>query len=238
MRKSSIFTLPQCKRKIKEIIFVTMELHLIEPYPQQWILIILLASVFTLAVIRYAANVQLVPVINSFLQIKTADSLQDRMHPLIKILLLLNYTLVVSLVIAMAMTLKEETSSIDFTEFLKVLILVTSFLLVKRYLNLFLASLLGFLEQMQFMEIHRDRIRMLVGIPVLLVALWWTVNSGVYEMNWWIAISLSLLLVPLLIIRLILSVKELFINSVFYFIVYLCALEIGPYLLLYKYIIG
>lgn len=215
-----------------------MEVHLIEHNSQQWMFLLLLGSVFALAIVKYVANVQLAPALNNLLQIKSFDALQNQMHPFVKALFLFNYAVIVSLLIAMLMTIDQKSMTLDFLDYLPVLILTISFLLIKRYLNLFLASLLGFLDLMQFMELYRDRARMLTGIPLLIGALIWLILSGAYDLEWWISLSSIFVILPLFIIRVILGVKELYTSQLFYFIVYLCALEIGPYLLLYKYFIA
>gem|GEM_PF-4699519 len=214
-----------------------MELYLIEHNSNHWILLLLLSSLFLLALVKYVSNIPLAVAFNHLLQLKSSDVSQDQIRPIVKVILLLNYAVVISIVISIGITIQKQATILQFKDYLPVFILTISFFLIKRYLSLFIASLLGFLEFMQLVALNRDRARMLTALPVLFILLIWVV-IGTYDLNWLIGISIFLLLLLVLIIRLILGFKELFLRNVFYFIVYLCALEIAPYLLLYKYFIG
>jgi len=223
--------------RLKRLFLRLMELYLIEHNSNHWILLLLLSSLFLLALVKYVSNIPLAVAFNHLLQLKSSDVSQDQIRPIVKVILLLNYAVVISIVISIGITIQKQATILQFKDYLPVFILTISFFLIKRYLSLFIASLLGFLEFMQLVALNRDRARMLTALPVLFILLIWVV-IGTYDLNWLIGISIFLLLLLVLIIRLILGFKELFLRNVFYFIVYLCALEIAPYLLLYKYFIG
>lgn len=215
-----------------------MVITFIEQNPQYWILILLLSNLLIIAIVKYSLNIGLSAFLDNFLQLKRKEQSQKVLHPITRILLLFNFVTLLALWLAILITIRNGLTEILFNKYMMILTLTIGFLLLKRYLNYFIASLLDFIQMMQLIELYRDNARILSGIPLLLISLIWIVLSGEYTLSWWIVLSSALLLLLVLIFRLILSFKEIIARNVFYFIVYLCALEIGPYLLLYKYFIA
>jgi hypothetical protein len=112
---------------------------------------------------------------------------------------------------------------------------IAVFLMAKRLLSLVLGFVVSEYEVLRNMEYHRNTCRAIAGVVGLLLsvlaiyvfpgAVWafWGATAGVI---------LTLFYYNLIVI---LSHYKYFLTVGFYFIVYLCTLEIAPYLLLFKY---
>lgn len=130
----------------------------------------------------------------------------------------------------------EGRSLLDFKTFTLILTGLTIFILAKRYLSMMIASLLKFDEILELIEYHRNTYRAVLGILLLIVnfLIYYTFPESLVIVHSISLVSIFMFAIYNLIILYTYS-KSLLQHS-FYFILYLCALETAPYLLLYKYI--
>ncbi|WP_431191701.1 DUF4271 domain-containing protein [Nonlabens ulvanivorans] len=130
----------------------------------------------------------------------------------------------------------EVQSLLDFKTFLLFLTGLTIFILAKRYFSMMIASLMKFDEILELIEYHRNTYRAVLGILLIIVNLliYYTFHDSIVAVRLISIVSIFMFVIYNFIILYTYS-KSLLQHS-FYFILYLCALETAPYLLLYKYI--
>ncbi|WP_394805707.1 DUF4271 domain-containing protein [Nonlabens ulvanivorans] len=125
---------------------------------------------------------------------------------------------------------------LDFKTFTLILTGLTIFILAKRYFSMMIASLMKFDEILELIEYHRNTYRAVLGILLIIVNLliYYTFHDSIVAVRLISIVSIFMFVIYNFIILYTYS-KSLLQHS-FYFILYLCALETAPYLLLYKYI--
>ncbi|GAL73542.1 hypothetical protein JCM19275_2389 [Nonlabens ulvanivorans] len=130
----------------------------------------------------------------------------------------------------------EGQSLLDFKTFTLILTGLTIFILAKRYFSMMIASLMKFDEILELIEYHRNTYRAVLGILLIIVNLliYYTFHDSIVAVRLISIVSIFMFVIYNFIILYTYS-KSLLQHS-FYFILYLCALETAPYLLLYKYI--
>ena len=130
-------------------------------------------------------------------------------------------------------TLIEELS-FDILLFLKVVFAIGSVLLIKVLLERLLGSLFDIDEVMDVYVFQKTNYRNYVGLILLPINV--ILIYGVQPSPMMIYIIVGLLIVVLTsgFFTTFKSHQKLFLSNLFYFILYLCALEIGPYIILYK----
>ncbi|WP_194850291.1 DUF4271 domain-containing protein [Nonlabens antarcticus] len=204
-----------------------------------WISIILFASLLTIAAIRQISSVS----ITEFLSVYTSSRFvkitrDDRVdnYLLLQQTGIIVYTTGISLMLYKIYTISTEPNA-GFTDFLLILTAVNAFLLFKHYLSKLVATIGDFDEIVLMIDHQRNLYRAAFSFAFLTVnALIFYVFPYEYHIIYGICISVCVLLLLYHLI-LLYSHRRLLGSSLFYFILYLCTLEIAPYLLLYKYFI-
>ncbi|BAO55153.1 DUF4271 domain-containing protein [Nonlabens marinus] len=204
-----------------------------------WISIILFSSLLALAVVRQLSSVsftEFLSVYSSTRFIKiTRDDRIDNYYLLQQTGIIL-YTIGISL---MAFKLYMITGSTEagFTDFLLLLTTIAAFLLFRHYLSKLVATIGDFDPIILTIDHHRNLYRAAFSITFLVVnAIIFYVIPNKHDIIYGICIA-TLGLFFLYHLILIYSHRKSLGVSLFYFILYLCTLEIAPYLLLYKYFI-
>jgi hypothetical protein len=125
-----------------------------------------------------------------------------------------------------------------FTDFVLILTIVGAFLLFRHYLSKLIATIGNFDEVVLMIDHQRNLYRAAFSVAFL------TVNAllfYVFPDEPTIIYGICIVVVGFLFfyhLILIYSHRNSLVPSLFYFILYLCTLEIAPYLLLYKYFIA
>jgi len=125
--------------------------------------------------------------------------------------------------------------NIDFNNFLSYWVIVCTYLVASNYLSKLIAHVCKFENEFdQTAAMHNFQRGLLSYAFFALYVIYYYSYLNV-ELEILLMIVLSILLINFLI--LIFRLRWYILSSPLYFILYLCALEIAPYLLLYKYVI-
>ncbi len=204
-----------------------------------WISFILFTSLLAMAAVRQLSSVSLTEFLSvltnsRFIKI-TRDDRMDNYHPL-QLTGILVYTIAISLMLLKLYDISTGQEPV-FTSYVLVLTAVSTFLLFRHYLSKLIATVGDFEAMVLAIDHQRNLYRAAFSFFFLLV------NALIYyvfpDNDLWIYIVCAATMGLLLFyhIILVLSHRKLLGTSIFYFILYLCTLEIAPYLLLYKYFI-
>lgn len=130
---------------------------------------------------------------------------------------------------------KPELASGNFVFFLQNLVMLTCFYLLKYYLS----KLLAYIAKLELIYIAFQNLKSyhygILGYAILILLIITTYSFSLD--NPFILYTGTLFLFVLTIVMILSRSLRLFTQHPYYFLLYLCALEIGPYLLLYKYFI-
>jgi hypothetical protein len=202
-----------------------------------WATILLFSCAMSLACVRYFSSASILDFLsvftsNRFVNI-TRDDRMDGSRSLQMVGLAI-YPITIAMLILQWLT-ATQSGTMDVTDYLIILTAVSAYLLVKHYLSRLVATIGEFDSLIQFIDHRRNIYRVAFAIVLLSVnvLLLYALPS-----------NQTAIIVSLFIVAFILTIYHLIIvydhrqalfGSLFYFILYLCTLEIGPYLLLYKY---
>ncbi len=204
-----------------------------------WISIILFSSLLALAVVRQLSSISFTEFLSvytssRFIKITRDDRIDN--YYLLQQTGIIIYTVGVSLM-AFKLYLITNNPEAGFTDFLLFLTAIAAFLLFRHYLSKLVATIGNFDEVILTIDHQRNLYRAAFSITFL------AVNAVIFYIipdEHDIIYSICILVVSLYFLYhliLIYSHRKSLGVSLFYFILYLCTLEIAPYLLLYKYFI-
>lgn len=149
------------------------------------------------------------------------------------LLLFLFSTITLSLIISFLLDTKSYLFDTSFSSFLIVFTIVLSYFLLKKFLEFLLVRLFLIQKQLLFYTISKTSYLYTISFVLFIV----------YILTVYSALKASVLLYStlfLLVIRFIAHIvinKKLIFSKLFYFILYICALEIAPLFLLFKLIL-
>ena len=125
----------------------------------------------------------------------------------------------------------------DILIFLKVIFAVAAIILIKTLLERLIGSLFDIDKLMDIYLFQKTSYKNYTGFVLFTINLLLVYTMAPTELICYIVIGI---VVAINLIGFIITLKNhqnIVVNNLFYFILYLCALEIGPYLILYKLII-
>lgn len=201
-----------------------------------WITLTLLVSIAFLAIAKWFSSILLSDLLSSYFKdrfIKISKSNGEGTS-----LLIISSQVVYGINLSLFIYLYYQSriaSSPQFINFILTLTLITTFLLGKQYLGKLIANLCDFENIVEVIDHHRNMNRSIFSFGLLLI------NSMViyaFHMEQ-IPFLIALIIVAIFLLTynliLIYTYRSYLKTAPLYFILYLCALEIAPYLLLYKY---
>jgi len=202
-----------------------------------WITILLLSSLVLISVARYFfpkrfEEFLLLPLTDKYFLVKgRADQIQ---HPF-NMLLFINQVIAVSLFLMVFIT-KYSPGIIEpgWMSFLQIGAIYGSFILAKVLIEKIIAATFRFEPMMNQYLYEKLTYRNLIGV------LLWIVNLVIYYIwspGFYVLLGCIVLIVILNGVTLFYSYKSIehtIFRNFFYFILYLCALEISPYVILFK----
>lgn len=121
-------------------------------------------------------------------------------------------------------------------DFVKVANLLMLFVLVKYLLDKIISECFDiqlFADRYNLMKLNY---RTYLGVLLLPLSMLMFFQSKILQVGLWIALGLTVFIHILLFIKMYKSNRKSILGNLFYFILYLCTLEIAPYLILYKWI--
>jgi len=202
-----------------------------------WISVILFASLLVLAGVRQLSRISFTEFLSvytssRFIKITRDDRIDN--YYLLQQTGIIIYTIGISLMLFKLYLIRVEAQA-GFTDFLLILTIVGAFLLFRHYLSKLIATIGNFDEVVLLIDHQRNLYRAAFSIAFLAVnAFLFYVFPDEPTLIYGICIVVVVFLFLYHLI-LIYSHRKILGPSLFYFILYLCTLEIAPYLLLYKY---
>ncbi|WP_405369886.1 DUF4271 domain-containing protein [Nonlabens sp. Asnod2-A12] len=205
--------------------------------PNDWITITLLICIVILAIAKWFSSIPLGDLLSSYFKdrfIKISKSNGESTS-----LLLISSQVVYGISLSLFVYLFYQSriaSPPQFINFILALTFIVTFLLGKHYLGKLIANLCHFEEIVEVIDHHRNINRSIFSFGLLLINFIVIYAFHMEQIPFLIAFIIVALFLFTYNIILIYTYRALLISAPFYFILYLCALEIAPYLLLYKYI--
>ncbi len=171
---------------------------------------------------------------SKYLKLYTKD---QKFIDVFDVLLFFNLTIALSIFTYLAYLTLEPTQNFELDVFLKVVFGITSLALIKILIERLVGSLFEIDKIIDSYLFQKTSYKNFSGFLLLLVnaLLLYTINPSKE-----IVLAVISIMVLLNLIGFMTSFRihqKTVTNNIFYFILYLCALEIGPYLILYKIIV-
>ncbi|MDP5078272.1 MAG: DUF4271 domain-containing protein [Nonlabens sp.] len=203
---------------------------------QDWITVTFALCLLLLAFAKVFSRVRIPDILSAYISDRFINITRSNSDgfTLLKVANLMIYGLSLALLVY-ALIVAKEFKPANLNTYLLCLLGVSIFLLLKQYLGKLISTILGFENVMELLDFHRNVYRSMFSYALLLLTIMLFI---VFKLNdkavLYIVIATVLLLLTYNIV-LIYTYRQLLIRKLFYFILYLCTLEIAPYLLLYKY---
>lgn len=203
---------------------------------QDWITLIFALCLLLIAIAKIVSRVPISELISAYLSDRFVNVTRTdgEGFSILKNTNLVLYALNAALLIyAFVTTLSIKPAVLN--TYLLCLLAVSVYLLLKHYFGKLIASILGFEVVLDVIDFHRNVYRSMFSYFLLITTI---LLFTVFKMTYLATMLLMGLTVFVLIayhIMLLYTYRQLLIRQLFYFILYLCTLEIVPYLLLYKY---
>ncbi|MGV8815515.1 MAG: DUF4271 domain-containing protein [Gelidibacter sp.] len=152
-------------------------------------------------------------------------------------LLFFNLVISISIFTYFSYLTLEPSQSFELDVFLKVLLGITSLAIIKILTERLVGSLFEIDPLIDSYLFQKTSYKNFSGLVLLLInaLLLYTINPSKAILL--VAISIMVLINLIGFMTSFKNHQKVVINNIFYFILYLCALEIGPYLILYKIIV-
>lgn len=204
---------------------------------QDWITILLVLVLVILVVARYIftqrfAHFSMLFATDKYLLLKGKDP--NLFHPFNVLLFIVNAISAALFIYVFYFTFFEEYPDRPKVLFLRIITAYTSFVLLKFSLEKILADVISVNDKMNFYLFHKLSYRnfmalILLPVTILFIYVWEPGRLLLY-----ILLGFILLINVITLLSAFIKNQQYILDNWFYFILYLCALEIGPYYILYK----
>ncbi|WP_324719856.1 DUF4271 domain-containing protein [Salinimicrobium sp. HB62] len=204
---------------------------------QDWITLLLVLAFVLLVIAKYAfsqrfAHFSMLFATDKYLLLKGKDP--NIFHPFNILLFVVNAISVALFIYIFFLTFMEDTPEKPKIFFLRIITAYTAFVLLKFSLEKILADIVSVYDKMNYYLFHKLSYRNFIALfllPVCMVFIYvWEPSPLVL----YIVLGLILLMNLITLLSAFVKNQQYILNNWFYFILYLCALEIGPYYILYK----
>ncbi len=201
-----------------------------------WITLILLGFLLAFSIARQFTALSLTEFLSAYSSSRfikiTSDGRVDNYRGYQSIGIIL-YAVCIALLGYKLISLYRE---VDFKDLLLLVTVISAFLLFKHYLSRLVCTLGNFEELIERIDHQRNIYRGILSFTALIaVVLVFYILPRNHLAIWWIVGAASFIILAYHLL-LVYSHRKALITMPLYFILYLCTLEIAPYLLLYKYI--
>jgi hypothetical protein len=203
---------------------------------QDWITITFAIGILLIATAKIFSRISITDVLSAYGSDRFVNVTRSNSDGFVvlKLASLIVYALCIALLIY-AVVITKHTKPATLNTYLLCLLGVSVFSLLKHYLGKLLANILGFEHVMAILDFHRNVYRCmfsyaLLAITILLFVVFKLDPTAVSNTT-----GTAIFIVVTYNIILFYTYRQLWIGKLFYFILYLCTLEIAPYLLFYKY---
>lgn len=203
---------------------------------QDWIILVFALCLFLITAAKIFSRTSIADLLTAYVSDRFINISRTNSDGFIflKIASLLVYALCIAFLVYALLVNKSVKPATLNTYFLS-LLGVSVFLLLKHYLGKLLASILDFEPIMEYLHFHRNIYRSMLSYLVLVssILLFIVFKTSLLATIYIGGLCLCIILVYDAI--LLYTHRHLLLSRMFYFILYLCTLEIIPYLLLFKY---
>ena len=204
---------------------------------QDWITLLLVFAFVLLVIAKYAftqrfAHFSMLFATDKYLLLKGKDP--NLFHPFNILLFVVNAISAGLFIYVFYLTFMEPDPDRPRILFLRIVTAYTAFVLLKFSVEKILADIVSVYDKMNYYLFHKLSYRnfmALILLPVTMVFIYiWEPSPLVL----YLVLGLILLMNLITLLSAFVKNQQYILNNWFYFILYLCALEIGPYYILYK----
>ncbi len=203
---------------------------------QDWIILVFALCLFLITVAKIFSRTSIADLLTAYVSDRFINISRTKSDGFIvlKTASLIVYALCIALLVYALLVNKSVKPATLNTYFLS-LLGVSVFLLLKHYIAKLLATILDFEPLIEYLHFHRNIYRCMLSYLILVASvLLFIVFKTSLTATLYIA-GFCLITVLVYNIVLLYTHRLLLFSRMFYFILYLCTLEIVPYLLLFKY---
>lgn len=204
-------------------------------FSNDWTTIVLAACLLLLAAVKWTYKNEFYHLLSAAVSDRYIKvSRNENQNDVLRVSVIIVYVISLSLWILKVLH-SYDITSMDFKTFTLILTGVSFFILAKRYLSMMIASLMEFDQILELIEYHRNTYRAILGIFLLVLNI---LLFYVFPENIELIVTasiISLFIFGAYNFIILYTYSKSLMSNAFYFILYLCTLEIAPYLLLYKY---
>ncbi len=204
---------------------------------QDWITLLLLLVLVLLVVARYAftqrfAHFSMLFATDKYLLLKGKDP--NLFHPFNVLLFVVNVASAGLFIFIYYLTFIDAYPERPMVTFLRIITAYTTFVLLKFSLEKILADVVSVNDKMNYYLFYKLSYRNFMALILLPVSIFFIYTWEPTRLVLYILLGLILLLNLITLLSIFIKNRQYIATHWFYFILYLCALEIGPYYILYK----
>ncbi|MGI0105477.1 DUF4271 domain-containing protein [Salinimicrobium sp. WS361] len=204
---------------------------------QDWITLLLLLVLVLLVVARYAftqrfAHFSMLFATDKYLLLKGKDP--NLFHPFNVLLFVVNVVSAGLFIFIYYLTFSDSYPERPMVTFLRIITAYTTFVLLKFSLEKILADVVSVNDKMNYYLFYKLSYRNFMALILLPVSIFFIYTWEPTRLVLYILLGLILLMNLITLLSIFIKNRQYIATHWFYFILYLCALEIGPYYILYK----
>ncbi|MHA6279289.1 DUF4271 domain-containing protein [Salinimicrobium sp. CAU 1759] len=204
---------------------------------QDWITLLLVLAFVLLVIAKYAfsqrfAHFSMLFATDKYLLLKGKDP--NLFHPFNILLFVVNAISVALFIYIFFLTFMKDAPERPKIFFLRIITAYTAFVLLKFSLEKILADIVSVYDKMNYYLFHKLSYRNFIALLLLPVSMIFIYVWEPSPLVLYIVLGLILLMNLITLLSAFVKNQQYILNNWFYFILYLCALEIGPYYILYK----
>ncbi|WP_029034034.1 DUF4271 domain-containing protein [Salinimicrobium terrae] len=204
---------------------------------QDWITLVLVLVFGLLVIAKYTfsqrfAHFSMLFATDKYLLLKGKDP--NLFHPFNLLLFAVNVFSAGLFIFIFYLTFTETYPDRPMVIFLRIITAYTTFVLLKFSLEKILADVISVNNKMDYYLFYKLSYRNFMALILLPVSVFFVYTWEPTRLVLYILLGLILLINLVTLLSVIIKNRQYISSNWFYFILYLCALEIGPYYILYK----
>lgn len=204
---------------------------------QDWITLLLVFTFVLLVIAKYSftqrfAHFSMLFATDKYLLLKGKDP--NLFHPFNILLFVVNAISVALFIYVFFLTFREADPERPKILFLRIITAYTAFVLLKFSLEKILADVVSVYDKMNYYLFHKLSYRNFIALILLPVSMFFIYVWEPSPLVLYVVVGLILIMNLITLLSAFVKNQQYILNNWFYFILYLCALEIGPYYILYK----
>ena len=202
-----------------------------------WITLLLIGVFSLLVVAKYVfsqrfSHFSMLFVTDKYLFLKGKDP--NLFHPFNLLLFSVNVVSAGLFIFIFYLTFQEDYPDRPITTYLRIITAYTTFILLKFSLEKIMADVVSINNKINYYLFYKLSYRNFMALILLPVSVFFIYTWEPTRLVLYILLGLILLMNLITLLSLYIKNRQYIASHWFYFILYLCALEIGPYYILYK----